>query len=157
MPKAPSTDELVKLAEQHVANAKGDVNSLYAAMGTIGNDAPVAGFTVLSGRLSFDAKDMQKRGESLFKKFEKHLERAVCDDFKYCSKRKDVDAALKKYLPEIVGLLKKRIPWIGKMPPWLAAILKLFGINAASLAVVVSFLVAWLIINGCNKLCNCQS
>jgi hypothetical protein len=157
MPKAPSANDIIKLAEQHVANAKGNVDALYAAMGAIGNDAPVSGFTVARGRLTFDADAMRKRGENLFKKFENHLKRAVCNDFKYCSKRKDVDAALKKYLPDIIGLLKKRIPWIGKMPAWLAAVLKVFRINAASLAVVVSFLVAWLIINGCNKLCNCKS
>jgi len=98
----------------------------------------------------------QSKGKAIFDKFEKYLKKAVCDDFKYCQKRDDVKKALNKYLPDIVKAIIARLPITGKLPAWLVPILTLFGIPAASLEVLVTLFVAWIIIKGCDELCGCK-
>jgi hypothetical protein len=158
MPKK-SKDDLIKdimqTAESHVAKTGGDEDKLFAMLGTVSPDTPTFALRFVKNTVTFDADDLTSRGKKIFEKFKKHLKIAVCDDFKYCSKKAAVDENLKKHLPEIIKWLIKRIPVSGKLPKWLVTVLTFIGIPAASLEVVLAILIAWLIIKGCNELCDC--
>lgn len=150
-------EEIIATAEKLAANAGGVEGALFSAMGIVGNDAPKMNFFVKEGCISLDAQTMSVRGRALFDKFRTAMQQAVCQDFGYCSKRAQVDQALKNYLPDIVKCLLVRIPVSEQLPTWLPPILGMFGVSAASLDVVIAFLVAWLIIMGCNQLCACPA
>jgi hypothetical protein len=152
-----SVQDIINAAEKFVGNAGSTEEALFAAMGIIGNDAPKANFLVTHGMISLDAAAMALRGRELFAKFRGALQQAVCQDFSYCAKRAQVDQALKNYLPDIVKCILVRIPMSDKLPDWLPPVLGMFGISATSLDVVVGFLVAWLLIKGCNELCACPN
>lgn len=153
---ASSVATIVRIAKEQARRAESE-EAIFARMGLIGNDAALARATFARRTLAFDKKEMVSRGRRLFNKFKGALKQAVCDDFHYCSKRGAVDRGLNQYLPEIVKLLTKRIPISGKVPTWLASVLRVFGITASSLDVVVALLMAWLIVQGCNALCNCPA
>jgi hypothetical protein len=152
-----SPDQIVQMAEKVVAETGCSEEALFAAMGLIGNDAAMATFAVAQGRISLDASEMAARGRALFAKFETFLRQAVCQDFGYCAKRAQVDASLKPYLPEIAKYVLASIPVSDTLPGWLAPVLAVTGISAASLDVLIGFLVAWLITMGCNALCACPT
>jgi len=153
---AMSIQEIQRLATQTAKRAEGNEIAILAALGAIGNDAALQAFTLDGGRMVFSAGAMANRGRKLFDKFKKYLHKAVCVDFDYCSNRAQVDADLQKYLPDIIKKIIARIPISGKLPTWLVGILKIFGITVGSLDVVVCLLVAWLIVRGCDALCECK-
>jgi len=148
--------EIIDAAYKNAASCNQNEEYLFALLGAVPNDAHVfSEVTFVDGKLSFDAVQLSIRGKEIFEKFRKYLEDAVCKDFNYCEKRKDVDANLKKYLPDIVKALTKKIPIIDKLPDWILKILGLFGIAPISIDVIIAVLVAWLIIKGCDELCKC--
>jgi hypothetical protein len=155
--KADLIKDIMTAAENHVKTTGGDEDKLFALLGTVPPAAPTFTVEFTKKTVTFDADDLKDRGKEIFEKFKKYLKIAVCDDFDYCSKKAAVDKNLKQYLPQIINLLLKRIPMSGKLPAWLVTVLAWIGIPAASLEVVLAILVAWLIIQGCNVLCQCKS
>lgn len=148
--------DIMVAAENHVQTTGGDEDKLFALLGTVPPTAPTFSLQFTENTVAFDVDDLKDRGKEIFEKFKKYLKIAVCDDFDYCSKKNAVDANLKKYLPEIIKWLIKRIPISGQLPKWLVTVLAWIGIPAASLEVVLAILIAWLIIKGCNELCQCK-
>ena len=148
--------DIMSAAQDHVKTTGGDENKLFALLGTVPATVPTLSLQFTKDTLAFNAYELKNNGKMIFEKFKKYLKKVVCDDFDYCSKREKVDENLKKYLPEIIKLLIKRIPISGKLPAWLVTILSIFGISASSLEVVLAILIAWLIIKGCNELCQCK-
>ncbi len=140
---------IVKTAEKKAKAANYSEEALFAAMGTIPNTTPFETFTVSTMQIRFPVAPMAKLGRKLFETFKKYLKQAVCDDFRYCSKKEAVDKALDKYLPEIVKPLMKRIRK-APMPGWLAGM-----VAQPSTDVILVLLISWLIIKGCNELCKC--
>lgn len=148
--------EIIQTAEKHVQMAGGDEDKLLALLGAVPADTPTVSLQFTMNTLAFDADAMKDRGKAIFEKFKKYLKIAVCDDFDYCSKEAAVDADLKKYLPDIIKKLLKHIPISGNLPKWLVTVLAWLGIQAATLDVVLAILIAWLIVKGCNELCQCK-
>lgn len=155
---AKSVQQIISDAKVSTQVAKGKVDNLYVMIGTIPGDTPrMLGFK--GARVSLQAEAVESaraRGGKIFGKFAKYLQKAVCDDFGYCAKKEAIQENLDKYLPDIVKAILKRIPVSGKLPGWLAAVLRVFGIAATSAEVLVTMFVAWIIIEGCDKLCACK-
>jgi len=154
--QAELVKEIMQAAERNVQVTGGDEDKLFALLGTVPPDTPTSDLRFTKDTLAFDTDKLKARGKEIFEKFEKYLKIAVCDDFAYCSKRAAVDADLKKYLPSMIKEILKRIPITGKLPGFLVTILRWLGIQAATLPVVLAMLVAWLVIKGCNDLCQCK-
>lgn len=148
--------QIIATANDHVDTCGNDEDKVLALLGTVPADAHLkADFKFRGKTLAFDADDLSGRGKKIFNKFKDKLKTAVCDDFKYCTIKDEVDANLKKYLPDIVQAIIGKIP-ISNLPKWLVTILEFFGIAATSVDAVVAILVAWLIIKGCDALCQCE-
>lgn len=148
--------DILRAAETHVETSGGDADKILAMIGTVPPDVTMLRLQFTATTLAFDLKDTKERGKKIFEKFKKYLKEAVCDDFKYCSKKREVNAALKDFLPDIIKYIIKRIPLSGKLPKWLVTLLRLIGITASSLEVLIALFVAWLIIKGCDELCQCK-
>jgi len=149
--------EIIDAANKNVESCNQDEEKLFALLGAVPNNVHIySDFAFKDNTLVFNALNLSSRGKEIFEKFKKYLEIAVCTDFKYCEKRNEVDANLKKYLPEIVAAIIGKIPNENKLPNWLLKILGFFGIATVSVDVIIAILVAWLIIKGCNELCKCN-
>lgn len=152
-----SVQAIINDAKASVVTSNNNVDNLYVMIGTIPGDTPtMLGFS--RGRVSLQADSVdgaRTRGNKIFKKFSKYLKEAVCEDFGYCAKRDVVKQNLEKFLPAIVKAILKKIPISGKLPGWLSSILSLFGIAVGSTEVLVTMFVAWILIEGCDKLCSC--
>src|SRR5579862_3838210 len=128
-----SVDEVVRIAQTKADEAGGpggDVNVVYAQMAAVPPHAALIKFSRQGETLSFGIGDAAAEGKKIFEKFEGYVRTAVCDDFHYCNKRAEVDADLKKYLPDIVKAIVNKIPISGQLPGWLVTILELFHITA---------------------------
>jgi hypothetical protein len=152
---AMTVDEIVATAQAKAKEAGQNSDMIIAQMGAIPPHAALMKYSLQADTLAFSFADAKTRGQKIFDKFETYVHDAVCTDFNYCSKRQQVDADLKKYLPDIVKAIANKLPTSGQVPGWLGAILAIFGITASSVEVIVTLFVAWLIIKGCDAMCHC--
>jgi hypothetical protein len=154
---AMTIDQIIESAKQQAARAQGNSDVIVAKLGLISPRAGLLHAEVRGEGLTLDMSEALQQGRKIFEKFLPYVKKAVCTDFGYCKRRDVVDKALDEFLGPIVKAIMKRIPVSGKVPDWLARLLKLFGIAAGSLDVVVTLFVAWLIVQGCNALCHCRA
>lgn len=95
-----------------------------------------------------------QKGLDFINRCEKAIHDAICVDFKYCSRKDEVDSDLKKYLPEIIqDLVKEKAGATG--PTWLVGLLAIFGI--ASWEAAIASIAIYAIKIGLDHWCNCQA
>ena len=153
---AYSIEGIVKEAKKQAQGATEEI--LFAKIGAMSSDIPfTGGLSVHANMLGFKTSTLSESGKKLFKKFEKEIKKAVCDDFKYCGKRQDVKDSLDKYLPDIVKALLKRLPkTTSKLPEWIITVLKLFKVSVASWDGLIVLFVAYLLVKGLDEFCGCK-
>lgn len=102
----------------------------------------------------FGEETPESRGKHLLARVFDAMKNAICNDFKYCEKKDDVETAIKKYIPELIQVfIKDKVGASG--PAWLTGILGIFGIASWQLA--VAGLVAYAIYKGLNYWCQCAA